>query len=675
MRQTTIAVICSLTFILLFSGCKGSQKKVVSAAVEALDDSIFALSEKGEYAAAAALIDSVEKVGAIPASLIAGERGVLLSKDRQYRKAELLFNEALADKALKREYYSCYLRLTERIVDNQINLHKWEEALRLAQQVCEETRNSTSLAVQEVALLMYGYIGSCQIRLHNWQEAMTITERAYKSSLDYERQDPAASSITFRLALTFLESYHFMEKWEEGNLWVNRAQDALERVPCYRDNPKLYDNWSGYLYSMECVSLKRLGQDHDAALAYQKFLNTKFSRGLGGINGVNYLAATGQWAKMERLLPIMDSLVVSTGAEMIPKYLSDRYRYQYMTYRHVGKKDNALAIADSMFKNLDKAIENERLTKALDLATFYETREKESMLRDKDAQLSRIWTASVAGVLLLFVLALTGFVVINRRSEKQLKAEHQKLLDAYEQLMQANERAKESSKMKSSFIKQISHEIRTPLNVLSGYTQILTTPGIFMDEKTKADANKSIISNTNRITKLVNKMLELSDISTKTVIERSDRVQAVQLADQAISDSGIQKHDTVCFEYHIDEDVRGIELETNRRSAVRSLVLLLDNARKFLVEPNEEPKGLVALRVEMDEDKTKINYIIEDSGIGVPPSESERIFDEFVQLNDFYDGTGIGLSVARSLVRRIGGDIKLDASYRLGARFIVSLPL
>jgi signal transduction histidine kinase len=66
-------------------------------------------------------------------------------------------------------------------------------------------------------------------------------------------------------------------------------------------------------------------------------------------------------------------------------------------------------------------------------------------------------------------------------------------------------------------------------------------------------------------------------------------------------------------------------------------------------------------------------FVVEDTGIGIPVKEAERIFDEFVQLDDYYDGTGIGLTVARSLARRLGGDVLLDTSYTDGARFVMTL--
>ena len=105
------------------------------------------------------------------------------------------------------------------------------------------------------------------------------------------------------------------------------------------------------------------------------------------------------------------------------------------------------------------------------------------------------------------------------------------------------------------------------------------------------------------------------------------------------------------------------------RSAVRALTLILDNARKFASK--ERPLKIV-LRLSVVDDK--VEYAVEDNGIGVPSEESEHIFEEFVQLDEFYEGTGIGLTVARSIARRLGGDIVLDTTYHSGSRFVFSLP-
>ena len=274
-------------------------------------------------------------------------------------------------------------------------------------------------------------------------------------------------------------------------------------------------------------------------------------------------------------------------------------------------------------------------------------------------------------VLVIFVFCL--FVFFHHRSSVRLKK-------AYRELELANNRAQELSRMKSDFIQQISHEIRTPLNILSGFTQVLTMPDAKYDEATLQEIKCKITENTDRITSLVNKMLELSEARNQTVIERTDLVSAVQIATEAINASGIDHASHLNFDLLISPDAKDVCLKTNLAAAVRSLSLVLDNARKFTApsegrihNPSSEQLQKAVLRVSVFSER--MFFSVEDTGIGIPHKDAERIFDEFVQLDEYYDGTGIGLTVARSLARRIGGDIKVDTAYIGGSRFVMTLPI
>ena len=274
---------------------------------------------------------------------------------------------------------------------------------------------------------------------------------------------------------------------------------------------------------------------------------------------------------------------------------------------------------------------------------------------------------------ILIILAFCLFIIIRHRAAMRLE-------DAYKDLERANERAKESSRMKSDFIQQISHEIRTPLNILSGYTQLLTTPGMQYDEETLDEIKQQITENTDRITSLVNKMLELSEAKSMSVIECNDRVRAIQIATEAADASGIRTAKHLTFDMIVASEAEKINLKTNLQAAVRALSLVLDNARKFTAPAETRQTGKpvdhlqkAVLRITVS--SSRIFFSVEDTGIGIPHKEAERIFEEFVQLDEYYNGTGIGLTVARSLARRIGGDIMLDTAYIGGSRFVMTLPL
>lgn len=249
----------------------------------------------------------------------------------------------------------------------------------------------------------------------------------------------------------------------------------------------------------------------------------------------------------------------------------------------------------------------------------------------------------------------------------------------YEKALKLYDQALESSRMKTDFIQQISHEIRTPLNILSGFTQVLTS-GMELDEATQQEVTKGIVDNTERITSLVNKMLELAEAGSDNPLERNDQTLAIQIVAQATEDSGISQATHLDFDLDIAPEAETVVLTTALVPATRVLTLLLDNAMKF-THPAEAAGGVSAvkekahavLRVAVDDGM--VVFTVEDTGIGVPQEESEHIFEEFVQLDKYYDGTGIGLTVARSLARRLGGDVRLDTDYSSGARFVYTLPL
>lgn len=274
----------------------------------------------------------------------------------------------------------------------------------------------------------------------------------------------------------------------------------------------------------------------------------------------------------------------------------------------------------------------------------------------------------------LVFLFMAIYIVNHNRYSRRLKTAHDQLQKAFDQLKEKNDalqiataRAEESTRMKSDFIKQISHEIRTPLNIVSGFTQVLASADQDLSKEQKKDMSMQIMDNTDRITGLVNKMLELAEINSNAILERDDLTSAKEIAEQAIKESGINKLDHLQYELRMEEGANK-PFNTHLRSAVNALLQLIDNAMKFTNQADP-------IILTIGQHNGKVRFIVEDRGITIPPEESEHIFDEFVQLDEYIDGIGIGLAVARSFVRRLGGDVILDTTFTTGARFIMTLPL
>jgi signal transduction histidine kinase len=277
----------------------------------------------------------------------------------------------------------------------------------------------------------------------------------------------------------------------------------------------------------------------------------------------------------------------------------------------------------------------------------------------------------VIGAMVIF--ALLVFLIHRYIAARKLKQKNNELARSNAELQLANEKAQESSRMKTVFIRNISHEIRTPLNILNGFTQVLIDQEGQLSEEEKANISQQVEENSERMSELVNKMLEMSEAISSTVIERTEVVNASTIVDIAVEMSGIthttapgQPASPVSFAIQNEVD-DALTVTTNSYYVQRALRHLLENARKFTGQ------GYVHLHVTAD--GQMVTFMVEDTGIGVPAEAREKIFGEFVKLDEHEPGTGIGLPLARNIARKLGGDIVLDTTYTGGARFVMTLPI
>ncbi len=168
---------------------------------------------------------------------------------------------------------------------------------------------------------------------------------------------------------------------------------------------------------------------------------------------------------------------------------------------------------------------------------------------------------------------------------------------------------------------------------------------------------------------LVYKMKDATEMGSDTPIERGDNIVAEQVAKRAVAESAIDQCQYFTFELQVSPSAASM-LQTNEKQAAHALALVLDNAKKFTTD------GSVTLLVDADLQDSKIIYAVTDTGMGVPAQEAERIFEPNVKLNSYFDGQGLGLTFARSIARRLGGDLVLDTTHTdKGARFVMTLPV
>ncbi len=535
----------------------------------------------------------------------------------------------------------------------------------------------------ESRLTIHGILGICNMQLKQPELARENFEYAYRGYREWMKTDTTGRPLA--LALEECDNYAQVcidnKLYEDAEKWLNRA-DTLHAAIINSEHARpmaTMDIRQAYIIIHHLDIALWKGQTAVADSLLRVYQSLPFSQtDMGRILINDKLVKMGRYTEAADNYTVLDQFMQSYGLELTMDNLPALIQKMEANIG-AGRKDTVVYVAKQLVAHFDSAVARQKEMDAARLATLYDTQGKERQIAEQEAELLRTRVIALGIATVLLTVFFTIYALLRRRHIKRLNEKNEELKTLNAQLAVANERAEESSKMKTSFIQQISHEIRTPLNILSGFTQLVTTPGMDLDEQTKSDINRQIKDNTDRITGLVNKMLELSDANSSSVIERNDTLPAIQIAAEAVDACGIATAKHLTFDMQIAPEAETMMVKTNQRAAVRALTLVLDNARKFTDTPeayhrNKETEGTgkrALLKVEACEGG--LQFTVEDNGPGIPEADAERVFDEFVQLNEYYDGTGIGLTVARSLARRLGGDITLDTTYTGGARFVMTL--
>lgn len=712
LNHISTAVVFVAAGMLLAVSCGHESKE--KAQVTHADSVLFAAGRALDYTRLLELTDSFEHEGAITRMNANRWRGVGYNNLGKVRSAEYYYRKVVDAKIETDKDLYYYNKSVRRLAELLVRRGEYEEALRVAMPAIDRLRSSEDYSEKDMAILL-NTIGCCQLNLGRLTEAAKNYESARQRLLELAAKDPSQRNLDDAImavddiALSYIKTHHYSEaqKWTAvtDSLMAVRLQNVTE------DRRKLVEEYRGRVALHRMLVLQGMGQQREAARIYTELADSDFGKSDEGLIGLaTYLMEAGRMGEAADNFTHLDQLVQQRGLEPTLDNISTYLLPKYKANVGAGRIDSALAVGLKLCDMLDSVLVTSKSNDAAELATIYDTQQKESMIAEQQADMSRQRMRSILIVSLLVFAFLAFYIyhrikaqrrlayayrqleaahhkleVVNAQLEKantQLETANAQLEQKNEELTVANERAEESSRMKTNFIQQISHEIRTPLNILSGFTQVITMPDMELDDDTRQDINRQINENTNRITGLVNKMLELSDVNSRAVIECNDHVLAVQIAAQAAEDSGITTADHLNFDMEMGEGGDTAMLQTNLAAATRVLTLVLDNARKFTkgaealhheeaAAADAGDKKSVVLRIAQD--GQRVLFTVEDTGIGIPAEESEHIFDEFVQLNEYYDGTGIGLTVARSLARRLGGNVVLDTSYTGGARFVVTL--
>ena len=274
--------------------------------------------------------------------------------------------------------------------------------------------------------------------------------------------------------------------------------------------------------------------------------------------------------------------------------------------------------------------------------------------RDRIVSMRFYLAGIIVSVLFLIFLLVLGWKKIFRLKRSQMRQEAMK------------EKAVQAIQRKNMFLSNMSHEVRTPLNAIVGFSAVLTDEDELFDDESRREFSEIIKVNSFQLLKLINDILDFSDFENDNITFNIRTHDAVKLCNEVVET--VMASRKLEVEMRFDTDLSVLMLDTDDARLRQVLINLLVNAAKFTEQ------GSIVLELKMADAGTAL-FSVTDTGCGIPPEKQHLIFERFEKLNDFVQGSGLGLSICQLIVKYMNGKLWVDSGYTRGARFCFTHPL
>ena len=236
------------------------------------------------------------------------------------------------------------------------------------------------------------------------------------------------------------------------------------------------------------------------------------------------------------------------------------------------------------------------------------------------------------------------------------------LKETEQKLIIARDKAEELDRLKSAFLANMSHEIRTPLNAIVGFSSLLAET----DSRSERQEYIKIVQENNELLlQLISDILDLSKIEAGTFNFVYTNVDVNETCAEIIKSMSMKVSKGV--ELIFEEPFPECYLYTDKNRFTQVISNFINNALKFTQQ------GCITLGYEQVSHQ-KIKFYVRDTGMGIPEEKQKSIFERFVKLNTFVQGTALGLSICKSIVSQMGGEIGVDSTEGVGSCFWFTHP-
>ena len=323
----------------------------------------------------------------------------------------------------------------------------------------------------------------------------------------------------------------------------------------------------------------------------------------------------------------------------------------------MGRKEEAFTLYNTIYSYINSKFKANYPKEIDQLCARFEADQLTYQITQDRNRSLRYYTIAIGGCAL--VLAL--FIFLSWRKIFRLKQSKQKMEEM-------NRKAENAIRKKNLFLSNMSHEVRTPLNAIVGFSTLMASEEIEVDEVSRKEYCEIIRINSYLLLKLINDIIDFSDFDEDNISMTIKGQDAVKICREVI--------ETVAASYKLQVELRfdtsltSLMIDTDDSRLRQVLINLLVNATKFTTQ------GSIVLRLERSiDDADMALFSVTDTGCGIPLEKQKLIFERFEKLNDFVQGTGLGLSICLLILKRLKGKIWIDDKYTEGARFCFLHPL
>ena len=378
-----------MTTIVMMWSCSGEIRR--DANVSKADSLLFAAGNAKDYLKVLAIIDSLEDTGEISEMNIARWRGVANYYLGNMRSAEFHYKKAVKGEIRNEQDQLNYTKSARRLAGILTKKGAYRDALQIAMDALDRMKQSKQGSQSDYATLL-NTIGCCQLNLGNSSAAEENFEEAYTSMEQVFDTDSTGHLIinTYLNTTDIIENYLALKEYQEALLWIDRADGLVKK---YEEIPstkaEATHETHGQTDLCRAIALEGLGEKKEASDYYRLAITNRFFKtAKGKLLANDYLMAAGRWNEaadnykdLDRLLNAQD---IDLTLDNIQQYLLPKYRANVGAHR----MDSAIAVGIQICEALDSAITRSKIDDAAELATIYETNQKEAEIAHQKADLT-----------------------------------------------------------------------------------------------------------------------------------------------------------------------------------------------------------------------------------------------------------------------------------------------